>query len=282
MKNNLFLALLSGLLLGLAWPTYGFSSLLFIAFIPLLFVENNIRNSEVKKSGLKLFGLTYLTFLLFNAISTWWIWYATAFGMFFAIGVNALLMTLVFFTYHKVALKTNSKISLFFLAVFWISFEKFHLNWDFSWPWLNLGNGFSLNHQWIQWYEYTGVFGGTLWIWIVNIGLFVSLKNYFNYRKTNKLIKGILFNLGIVVLGIYSSLYIHHTYSEKSEGQANIIVIQPNVDPYTEKYNISNLETAQNLIALVEKDLDPTTDFIIAPETTFSKPILQNTFQTTP
>lgn len=282
MKKNLLLALLSGILLGLAWPTYGFSLLLFIALIPLLFVENNIRNNQNKKSGLKLFGLTYLTFLLFNAISTWWIWYATAFGMFFAIGVNALLMTLVFFTYHKVALKANSKISLFFLVVFWISFEKFHLNWDFSWPWLNLGNGFSLNHQWIQWYEYTGVFGGALWIWIVNIGLFVSLKNYFENHETKKLIKGIIFNIGIVVLGIYSSLYIYHTYSDKSEGQANVIIIQPNIDPYTEKYNISNMETAKNLIALAEENIDSTTNFIIAPETTFSAPVLQNTFITTP
>ncbi|NCP21506.1 MAG: apolipoprotein N-acyltransferase [Flavobacteriales bacterium CG_4_9_14_0_2_um_filter_35_242] len=282
MKKNLLLAILSGLLLGFSWPTYGFSLLLFIGFVPLLFVEKNLRNSAVKKKGLKIFGLSYISFLIFNAIATWWLWYATAFGMFFAIGVNALLMTLVFFIYHKVALKMSFGVSLFFLVIFWISFEKFHLNWDFSWPWLNLGNGFSLDHEWIQWYEYTGVFGGSLWILVVNIGIFTTLKNYFEIKNTTRLFKGLIFNLGIVILGIYSSLFIYHHYQINSNGRAQVLVIQPNVDPYNEKYNISNIETAQNLIAQVEKNIDSSTNFVIAPETTFSAPILQNTFTATP
>jgi len=278
MKKKIFLVILSGLLLGLSWPTYGFALLLFVGFIPLLFVEYNIRKDKIHKSGAKLFGLTYITFLIFNAIPTWWLWYSTPFGMFFAIGVNSLLMTTVFFIYHKVALKTNKNIALLFLVVFWISFEKFHLNWDFSWPWLNLGNGFSLNHKWVQWYEYTGVFGGTLWIWIVNIGLFITLKNYIKNRQINNLIKGILFNIAIVIIGIYSSLYIYHTYKSKNIGKANVIVVQPNVDPYSEKYNLTNKQTAINLINQVKNEVDSTTNFIIAPETTFSQPILQKNY----
>ena len=35
-----------------------------------------------------------------------------------------------------------------------------HLNWEFAWPWLNLGNAFATYTGWIQWYEYTGTFGG--------------------------------------------------------------------------------------------------------------------------
>ena len=65
-----------------------------------------------------------------------------------------------------------------FLVTLWISFEKFHLEWDFSWPWLNLGNVFSEDIQWIQWYEYTGSFGGSLWVLLINIGLFEVLKNH--------------------------------------------------------------------------------------------------------
>ncbi|MFK5889312.1 MAG: apolipoprotein N-acyltransferase [Flavobacteriaceae bacterium] len=278
MKRNLLLAILSGLLLGFSWPTYGFAILLFIGFVPLLFVENSFRKHPVKRSGTKLFGLTYLTFLLFNSISTWWLWYASKFGMFFAIGVNSLLMTLVFFIYHKVALKTTQKKALFFLIVFWISFEKFHLNWDFSWPWLNLGNGFSLNHKWIQWYEYTGIFGGTLWIWLVNIGIFLALKKYSNNSDTKQLIRGLLINVLIVIIGIYTSLYIYHSYKINSQGYTNVVLLQPNVDPYTEKYNISNLKTAKNLIAQAEEVIDSTTNFIIAPETTFANPVLQGNY----
>ena len=72
------------------------------------------------------------------------------------------------------------------LVAFWIAFEKFHLNWDFSWPWLNLGNVFSENILWIQWYEFTGVFGGTLWILIVNL---IGLKYFKHYQEDRHLIK---------------------------------------------------------------------------------------------
>jgi len=277
-KKNLLLAITSGLLLGFSWPTYGFSLLLFIAFVPLLFVENYFRENTVKRSGSKFFVLAYITFLLFNTISTWWLWYASKFGMFFAIGVNALLMTLILFAYHKFALKSNTKKALFFLTVFWISFEKFHLNWDFSWPWLNLGNGFSLNHKWIQWYEYTGVFGGTLWVWVVNIGFFLALKTYFKNKNIKQLSKKLVLNISVVVLGIYTSLYMYYNYKDIPQGYANIVLLQPNIDPYTEKYNISNTQSALNLIKQAEKVVDTSTRFVFAPETTFVNPVLQKNY----
>jgi apolipoprotein N-acyltransferase len=61
--------------------------------------------------------------------------------MLFAVLVNSLLMSLLFLAYHVVAKRTSVAVSLIFLVSLWLSFEKFHLNWDFSWPWLNLGNG---------------------------------------------------------------------------------------------------------------------------------------------
>src|SRR5690606_39536003 len=92
-----------------------------------------------------------------NLITTWCIWYSTPFSMLFAILVNSLLMSFVFLLYHIVAKRLPAKIHLIFLAAIWMAFEKFHLNWDFSWPWLNLGNVFSENISWIQWYEYTEI-----------------------------------------------------------------------------------------------------------------------------
>jgi hypothetical protein len=36
------------------------------------------------------------------------------------------------------------------LIIYWIAFEQLHLNWELSWTWLNLGNGFSNNILFIQ------------------------------------------------------------------------------------------------------------------------------------
>ena len=50
--------------------------------------------------------------------------------------------------------------------------------------WLNLGNVFSEDVQWIQWYEFTGSFGGSLWILIINIGLYEVLKYPVSLKNT--------------------------------------------------------------------------------------------------
>ena len=52
-KLHLSLALASGIFLGLAWPTNGFTLLIFIALIPLLFLEDSIRNDANKYKGLR-------------------------------------------------------------------------------------------------------------------------------------------------------------------------------------------------------------------------------------
>ena len=269
--KNLFLALLSGMFLAISWPTYGFPLFLFIGFVPLLLAEYRIRNSKQTKSKRKIFGLAYLTFLVFNSSTTWWLYYASPFGMYFAILVNSFLMSLVFLSYHCLAKRIPSKLSKVALIALWIGFEKFHLNWEFSWPWLNLGNGFANHHKWVQWYEYTGVFGGTLWIWIVNMGLYGALVQFLKDKKPKVLLKGILGSVGLVIIGISASLYSYH--SSPTEGKkSTVLVLQPNVDPYTEKYQLSNYRMAMDLVELASEKMDSTVVFVIAPETSLPKP----------
>jgi apolipoprotein N-acyltransferase len=64
---------------------------------------------------------------------------------------------------------TGSRLGYLALPIYWIAFEYVHLNWDLSWPWLTLGNGFMYNPEWVQWYEYTGALGGSLWVWAANL-----------------------------------------------------------------------------------------------------------------
>lgn len=42
--------------------------------------------------------------------------------------------------------------------------EFFYFDAEISFPWLVLGNGFATNVSLVQWYEMTGVLGGSLWI----------------------------------------------------------------------------------------------------------------------
>ena len=277
MYKNYLLAILSGLLLAASWPTYGYPLYIFIGFVPLLTAEWNIRESNTRHRNLHTFFVSYIGFFVWNVITTWWIWNSTAVGAVFALVVNSLLMTIVFQLYHLIAKRKPRRFSMFFLIALWISFEKFHLNWDFSWPWLNLGNVFSDYPQWIQWYDITGVFGGSLWIWIVNSSFFSAVILLKKTKNIRFFIKKILLPIGLIVIGIFSSLNTYYKYQEQGK-VFKALVIQPNIDPYTEKYRQSNDQIALNLLRLTQSKMDSSVQYILAPETVFSRNTTANNF----
>ncbi|TRZ42822.1 apolipoprotein N-acyltransferase [Robertkochia solimangrovi] len=268
MRNKLVLTLITGILLAAAWPTYGIPVFIFFAFTPLLLVEHDIRMDDQGRKGLRVFGYAYLAFLIWNSITTWWIWYSTPFGMLFALLVNSLLMAIVFSLYHFTAKRFPPKIHLVFLPAIWMAFEKFHLNWDFSWPWLNLGNVFSEYTSWIQWYEYTGTFGGALWIWILNISVYLTILKFYATGDKKTLSKGIAKNVLFIAIPVIISMIILMRYQESAE-KIEVVLYQPNVDPYTEKYDSSYTNTM--IVKQMEEDtrgdIDRNTQYLIAPET---------------
>ncbi len=263
MKKNILLALLSGILFSLGWPTAGFPLFLFFAFVPLFFMEQDFLKNKLQKG---LFWYIYLAFFIWNLTQTWWIVKATVFGGIFAIVVNSLLMTLVFYIFHIVRKRLPEKMALAFFVFLWISFEKFHLNWDFSWPWLNLGNGFSEWSKWIQWYEYTGAFGGALWLLLTNIMIFRWLNSYLRTKNKYILMVGVFNTLIYILVPIALSLYIYHHYHERGSS-VKVSILQPNLDPWTEKFKYNNVQLTQNLLEIA----NPSADLIIAPETAISR-----------
>ncbi|MHA7944722.1 apolipoprotein N-acyltransferase [Formosa sp. 3Alg 14/1] len=269
--KHLLLALATGLLLALGWPTYGFPVLLFVAFIPLLYVAQQHRTTHsLKYKGWRLFGLSYLAFFIWNFITTNWLQYADMFGASFAILVNSLLMAFIILIYQAVAKRTTTNKSLCFLITLWICFEKLHLGWEFSWPWLNLGNAFSEYPKWVQWYELTGTFGGTLWIWLVNVILFKALITFFETSEHRVLKRATIQTLAIICIPIAGSIVRYYTYSPESN-TIEAVVLQPNIDPYSEKYNATNEEVGVLLEKLAKEKTTQETNLLVTPETVLAE-----------
>jgi apolipoprotein N-acyltransferase len=268
MKNLLY-AISSGLLLALAWPTYGFPLLLFFAFVPLLYVEFKVRNSKKKYMKWKVLGLAYLSFFLWNLTTTYWLYFSTPFGGAFAILVNSLLMALVFLLYHIVAKRTGFSAASAFLISIWMVFEKLHLAWEFSWPWLNLGNAFSEFQNWVQWYEYTGTFGGTLWVWLANIACFKAVLLYKEFKDKTFIYRGI-FKMGLLILIPIGVSYLILSQVNEQGETMEVVILQPNINPYTEKYNTTDTRIGELLLELSEEKVSKDTKLIVAPETVFA------------
>jgi len=275
---SILLAIISGILLWLGWPTYGFPLLLFGAFVPLLIAEKKLRSSTKKNRGWRVLGHGYISFFIWNIATTSWLYNSTAFGMWFAVLINSLLMALVFYSYHRFARKVSQGAAFTFLVCLWISFEYMHLNWDFSWPWLNLGNGFSEYTNWIQWYEFTGSFGGAVWIWVVNIVIFYTV---YNLRKNGftipRILKKAIVPILLILVPIGVSQIILFSYLEfhKNPG-TEVIIVQPNIDPYEDKYTTTNGKVVQLITDLVLPELTEYTDFIITPETVIADNVRLN------
>jgi apolipoprotein N-acyltransferase len=257
-------ALGGGLLLWAAWPVSPLTFLIFVAWIPLLWLAN--RQPPVKKY----FGWVYLHMLTWNLATTWWIWNATQPGSVAAILVNSLLMCLPWIGYRRVAKKRGRLAGYLALVAYWMCFECIHLqDWGLSWPWLTLGNAFATHPNWVQWYEYTGAAGGSLWILLVNILLFEWMRHYQQPPGT-KPVKKMVYAATALALPLLISYFMIPSVKNKVDGD-NVVVVQPNIDPYEKISSETISGQLQVLIKTSEAAIDENTRLLIWPETALYK-----------
>lgn len=259
MFRKLLLCLISALFLVLSWPPSGFPFLIFGAFVPLFFILKDLQKKRFA------FVYSFLVFALWNTFTTYWIYNASLFGAVAAVCVNSILMASVMTLFIWLISKFNDRRSWWALISLWLSFEYLHLNWDLSWPWLTLGNVFANYPQFIQWYEYTGTLGGSLWILLANIILFHSIKN-----KSKYFLSAI-----VITLPILFSFLINTT--NETGKVVEIVVVQPNIDPFFEKFDdLTSMQQLEKFIGLAESKLDSTTNYLIGPETAIVDGIWEN------
>lgn len=273
----IYLSLISALLLSISWPTYGIPFFIFFAFVPLLLMEQEISKfSKIHKKGWAVFGLTYLAFFIWNVVTTGWLYHAknpdgnnSLLAVAIPVIVNSLLMSLVFQLYYWYKKVRGTYFGLVFFVAIWLSFERFHLNWEFTWPWLNLGNSFSEYPQLIQWYDTIGATGGSFWILLINVFAFYTLRIWQAGRIRKDLVKNISILTAVIVLPLLISIYKYNSYQEKPVGEVTTLLLQPKLDPYTEKYSKDSLQILGELLSLAEENSKTKVDFFIAPETAF-------------
>jgi apolipoprotein N-acyltransferase len=211
-------------------------------------------------------------------------------------------MAIIFQLYHysKTKLK-NSLAGYAGLVFYWIAFEYLHLNWDLNWPWLNLGNGFASYYRWIQWYEFTGALGGTLWVLVANILAYECLKvlgsrfsvhhikpvpsTEYQVPGTEYRGPGTEYRIAIFIVlpalvmwlstPVILSYCLYTNYSEDRH-PVSFVVVQPNLDPYKEQYTVPPSEVIGRIMKLVEPMIDSQTNFLIAPESAIQEQLWDN------
>lgn len=264
------LSVLAGVLLSLAW--LGFPGwTLFFALIPLLLLDHFFVEHQSEYRSVSFWGHTFVAFLVWNSLTTWWISHATLAGAVLAILANSFIMSLVWLLAHSARRRFKSNLGYLALVVFWVSFEYFHFHWDIEWPWLNLGNGFANNVKMVQWYEFTGALGGTLWVLVMNIVLF----RIFQHVKNKAPLRITLYPaVGFFVLlagPLAWSIPAYYAYEERDD-PLNVVIVQPNIDPYSERYDQqAEQEKLDSFLQLAGSKVNDQTELVIGPETVFER-----------
>jgi apolipoprotein N-acyltransferase len=271
----LVLSLISAVLLCLSWPTYGIPFFIFFAFVPLLILEHDISKfSKIKRKSLAIFGLSYLAFMIWNIVTTGWLYNAlnpdgshSLFAVIFPVLFNSLVMAVTFLIFHKYKNAAGTYFGLVFFVAIWMAMEQLTLTWEFSWPWLNLGNAFADYPKIIQWYDTFGATGGTFWILLINVFAFYTLRIWEAGRKPKNLYKNLVTLSALIFIPIIISFVKYERFNERPIGKVNVVLLQPELDPYHEKYTKDSIQILNDLLKVAAVKPTAKVDYFIGPET---------------
>ena len=307
--QKIALALLSALLLSIPFFQWGTGFFLMVAFVPLLLVEDavvstrslsqakggsvkpkaepkslkikdksqkSIRSVKVMRpKGGRMIWYALITFGVFVLLTTWWIYWATPIGPAATLIVNGGYMTLTFLVFHHTRRRLGDRLGYASLVVFWLAFEFLYIRAQVNFPWLILGNGFANDVMLIQWYEWTGVLGGSLWVLVMNLLVFKLVRGWMADRSFAANRKRLMWVAGVLMIPMVFSIARFLTYEEKDDPY-EMVVLQPNIDPYLKFQDMSQEEQNAILFHLADSLVTPNTDYIVGPETFINNALWEN------
>ena len=266
-------------------PHTGFLAL--AGFLPLLMMDR-----IATLTGKRHFWIWhYLSFVLWNAATTFWVCNATVGGGLFAIFANSFQMSVIFALFRFSKRYLSGILPYLLLMVTWIAWERAYFDADISWPWLVLGNAFAGSIKSVQWYEYTGTLGGSLWIWLSNLsvfGILVALSDGwwirdFNWKARTAAVTGTV----IVLAAPFILSHILYANYEETQDPLEVLVVQPNIDPYSkframtrDQQNSLFLDYAEQALGdrkLGKSDTATVNPLLVLAPETFTNDVVTNT-----
>jgi len=231
----------------------------------------HIQRKEISRTRQTVYYL-YITFFIWNISTCYWLM-LTALSVptgeavssflagFFASAANPVLMSIPVLLWLRFHHRLPLILSGMLFISLWIIFEYLHYHWDLSWAWITLGNSMSGAPDFIQFAEFTGIEGISLWILIINFLVFSSLVKARFFPALSA--------LGLGFLPLLLNLWILNPEREvfQPEASLNVRIVQPNIDPYV-KFDADDLERQLNTFyQLAGAPGADTIDLVVFPET---------------
>ena len=266
-------SLLSGVLLGLSFPSYPFIRLELLAWVALVPLLISLRT--VEKAG-ELFRRAYLAMLVFCLISLWWVTLATLPGGVLTIFAQAFFLTIPLLAFYIVKKMAGYRFALFSLPFFWVAWEWAYMQQDLSLGWLTFGNSQANLNLMIQYADFTGVWGISFWlVWFNVLAVFALIGSRQDTLRSLSIMA-----LMIVAPLLYASvrLYRDGMVSEK-HSQLRVTLVQPNVNPHEKWVQYNSAEIMARYYRMTGRAVrENRPELVIWPETAIPFSILDTPY----
>ncbi len=269
--SKFLLSFASGVLLSLSFPPLKTGFFATAGFVPLLFLIDRVKNYK------ELFRYSYIAFFFFNLFTLYWVggWSKEAdpflmVGCVLLILVHPVLFFLPMWFYMFVKKNVSGKFHLLIFPFVFVLFEYFRSTTELAFPWLTLGNTQTYYLAKIQFVEFTGVYGLSFLILVVNVLFYLSLKKIFEEKKvfSQRSLKYLALGVLIYILPDFYGFYVLKNADEKFFKQMKIGLIQPDINPWL-KWE-GTLSDQINLYMGMTKKIvaeNPDVELVVYPET---------------
>ncbi|MEN3038432.1 MAG: apolipoprotein N-acyltransferase [Candidatus Kryptonium sp.] len=270
-NEKFLLSFASGVLLSLSFPplTTGFFAT--VGFVPLLFLVDKVENYK------QLFRYSYLAFFFFNLFTLYWVggWSKEAdpflmVGCVLLILVHPVLFFLPVWFYMFVKKNLGGKFHLIVFPFAYALFEYFRSTTELAFPWLTLGNTQTYYLEKIQFIEFTGVYGLSFLILVVNVLFYLGIKEILKQKSflSKTALRYFFAGVLIYIAPDFYGLYVLERSEDVSFKEMKVGLIQPDINPWL-KWEGTLAEQLELYMGMTKSIINehPDVELVVYPET---------------
>lgn len=273
--------LVSGLLLGLAWPGHEWLGvsveagwLAWFALVPVLLRLRRVQSFRAHVAA------TLPLFLLLPVLVCWWLSYFSAWAVPVVMLTQSVFLWVPLALHYPLQRRLGWRTALLLLPLTWTVWE---------WAWLGVSDftlavGNPLYTQarllWLnQFVDLTGPWGLLAWVVGMNVALARVLDASAGW-SVPKTARRLALTAGGWLVGpvLYSTLVLNvpSLVVDPRAPTVRVGLVQTNEDPYASVTDVSRGQRLQRLVALSSRTVQQTPDLVVAPEGAFPLPLLRD------